>query len=343
MPVAQTVVRALAKLPAPLQLLLAGGRPVRVDGQLLEPEVQLMLRLFDLLPNTSLDEQSVEQARRTTRGEAALVAPRAPLAMARVEDLAVDDALKARHYVPRGAPDPCPLLVYFHGGGFVCGDLDTHESTARFLAHHAGLRVLAVDYRLAPEHPFPEPIDDGVTALRFAFEEAGRLGADPRAIAVGGDSAGGNLAAAVAQLARDHGPAPAYQLLLYPVTDWSRKTASYRLFREGFFLTEADMDWYKVHFLAGDPAAARDPRASPLLAEDLSGVAPACVVVAGFDPLRDEGIAYARRLEAAGVPTTLRVFTGLVHGFVNATGVGRCSAPALEQAARDLRDGLAAA
>jgi acetyl esterase len=339
----RAVVRALAKLPAPLQLLLAGGRPVRVDGQLLEPEVQLMLRLVELLADASLEKKSVEEARRTTREEAALVAPRLPLRMARVEDLVLGAGPKVRLYVPLGARDPSPLLVYFHGGGFVCGDLDTHDPTARFLAHNAGMRVLAVDYRLAPEHPFPAPIEDGLAALRLAFENAGGLGADPEAIAVGGDSAGGNLAAAVSRLARGDGPAPAYQLLLYPVTDWSRKTRSYRLFREGFFLTEADMDWYKQHFLGGDMEAARDPRASPLLAEDLSGLAPACVVVAGFDPLRDEGIAYARRLEAAGVPTTLKVFWGLVHGFVNATGVGGCSGPALRDAAEALREGLARA
>jgi acetyl esterase/lipase len=316
---------------------------MRVDGQLLEPEVQLMLRLVELLEQTSLEKQTVEEARRTTREEAALFGPRVPLEMGRVEDLVLGAGPPARLYVPLGAPDPCPLLVYFHGGGFVCGDLDTHDSTARFLAHNAGLRVLSVDYRLAPEHPFPAPIEDGLAALGFAFQNAERLGADPGAIAVGGDSAGGNLAAAVAQLARDGGHAPAYQLLLYPVTDWSRKTVSYRLFHEGLFLTEADMDWYKRHFLGGDVQAALDPRASPLLAEDLTGVAPACVVIAGFDPLRDEGIAYARRLEEAGVPTTLKVFWGMVHGFANATGVGRCSGPAMKQAAESLRDGLAAA
>jgi acetyl esterase len=180
-----------------------------------------------------------------------------------------------------------------------------------------------------------------MAALRYAHDESEGLGADPEAIAVGGDSAGGNLAAVVARLARDDGPVPALQLLLYPVTDWSRKTESYRLFREGFFLTEADMDWYRERYLAGDGDAARDPRASPLLYEDLEGVAPACVVVAGFDPLRDEGIAYARRLEAAGVPTRLRVFWGLVHGFVNATAVGRCSGAAMREVAAMLREGLA--
>jgi acetyl esterase len=327
-----------------LQLLLAGGRPVRLDGQLLEPEVQLLLRLLSLVEGEPFETLPVAEARESLRAEAGLVAPRVPLAMARVEELAVRAAagpLGARLYVPPGAPEPSPLLVYFHGGGFVCGDLDTHDAPCRFLARQAGLRVLAVDYRRAPEHPFPAPVEDGLAALRFAFEEAERLGADPRAIAVGGDSAGGNLAAVVAQIARDEGPTPALQLLIYPVTDWSRKARSYRLFGDGFFLTEAQMDWYRAHYLGGDAQAARDKRASPLLADDLGGVAPAQVVVAGFDPLRDEGIAYARRLEEAGVEVTLRPFWGLVHGFVNATAVSRSSAQALGEVAQALHEALA--
>src|SRR4051812_6049769 len=259
--------------------------------------------------------------------------------MAHVGDLTLPDAeIRARLYVPPGIPDPSPLLVYFHGGGYVCGDLDTHDSACRFLAAGAELRVLSVDYRLAPEHPFPAAVEDGLAALRFASDNAKSLGAGP--IAVGGDSAGGNLAAVVAQEARGEEHAPAVQLLIYPVTDWSRKAESYRLFREGFFLTEAEMDWYRAHYLPGDPGAARDPRASPLLADDLTGVAPACVVVAGFDPLRDEGIAYARRLEEAGVPTALRVYWGLVHGFVNATAVGRSPAAAMREVVETLRKGL---
>jgi acetyl esterase len=331
---APALVRTLGALPAPLQLLLAGGRPLRLDGQILEPEAQLLLRLLDPIGGDGTG--AVAEERETTREEAALVAPPRPLAMSKVEDLTLPGpggGMRARLYVPPSAGEPSPLLVYFHGGGYVCGDLDTHDSPCRFLAHHAATRVLSVDYRLAPEHPFPAPVEDGLAALRFAQAEAGRLGADPGAIAVGGDSAGGNLAAVVSQLARDEGPAPAFQLLIYPVADWSRKPPSYRLFGDGFFLTEAQMDWYRGHYLGGDQEAARDPRASPLLADDLSGVAPACVVVSGFDPLRDEGVAYARRLEEAGVPTTLRVYWGLVHGFVNATAVGRSSAAALGEVA----------
>jgi acetyl esterase len=336
---ARAGVRLLAALPAPVQLLLAGGRPLRLDGQVLEPEVQLLLRAFALLGEHSLDKGTVEEARQTTRANAALVAPGTPLPMSAVEDLTAG-GLPARLYVPPGVGEPSPLLVYFHGGGFVCGDLDTHDSACRFLAREAALRVLSVDYRMAPEHPFPVPVEDGLEAFRFAVREAEHLGADPARIAVGGDSAGGNLAASLALLAREERPAPAFQLLIYPVTDWSRKSRSYRLFHEGFFLTEADMDWYRERFLEAD-GDAHDPRASPLLADDLGGVAPACVAVAGFDPLRDEGIAYAERLEEAGVPVSLRVYWGLVHGFVNATAVGRSPVAAMREIAADLRRGLA--
>jgi acetyl esterase len=299
-----------------------------------------MLRMLSLVEGRTFETLPVPEARESLRAEAALFAPREPLPMAQVEEVTISGApgpLRARLYVPPGLPAPSPLLVYFHGGGFVCGDLDTHDPPCRFLARHAGARVLSVDYRRAPEHPFPAPVEDGLAALRFAFDDAERLGADPRAIAVGGDSAGGNLAAVVTRIARDEGPAPALQLLIYPVTDWSRKTQSYRLFSEGFFLTEAQMDWYRAHYLGGDASAARDPRASPLLADDLSGLAPAHVVVAGFDPLRDEGISYASRLADAGVDVRLHAYWGQVHGFANATAVSRSAAQALREVAQAVR------
>jgi len=338
---ARGVVKVLASLPAPVQLLLAGGRPTRVDGQILEPEVQLLLRALDLLDEDPPGSQAVEAARRSTRERAALVAPATPLPMSGVENIHIGPHTRGRLYVAPGVREPSPLLLYFHGGGFVCGDLDTHDSVCRFLAREAAVRVLSIDYRLAPEHPFPAPIEDGLEAFRFAVAEAEDLGVDAARIAVGGDSAGGTLAAAVAQLTRDAEPPPAFQLLVYPVTDWSRKSGSYRLFRHGFSLTELEMDWYRERFLQGDGEAARDPRASPLLADDLRGVAPACVVVAGFDLLRDEATAYARRLGEAGVPTTLRVYWGLVHGFANATAVGRSPVAAMREVAAILRRGLA--
>ena len=221
------------------------------------------------------------------------------------------------------------------------GDLDTHDSAVRFLAANAGVAVLSVDYRLAPEHPFPAAVDDAFAAFRWAVENAGELGADPARIAVGGDSAGGNLAAAVSLLARDGGgPAPAMQLLIYPATDAVGGQESRRLFAEGFLLTAADMDWFEEHYLP-DAAAAQDPRVSMLRAEDLSGLAPAYVATAGFDPLRDEGEAYAERMREAGVPVALRRHPGLIHGFANLTAVSRTSRAAMSEVAGALRMGLA--
>jgi acetyl esterase len=236
-----------------------------------------------------------------------------------------------------------PLLVYLHGGGWVRGDLHTHDNTCRFLAREAGVIVLSVDYRLAPEHKFPAAVEDSFAAFRWAHENAAELGVDQNAIAVGGDSAGGNLAAVVGQLAAaDGGPVPAFLLIIYPATDFSEKRRSVKLFREGFLLTESDMDWYTAHYLP-DKEAERDPRASPLLADDLSGTPPAYVMTAGFDPLRDEGEAYALRLREAGVPVALRRHSGLIHGFANMTGVGRTGRAAMLEAAGALRVGVSRA
>ena len=233
------------------------------------------------------------------------------------------------------------LLVYYHGGGHVIGTLDTHDSACRFLAVHAGAGVLSVDYRLAPEHPYPAAVDDSIAALGWASENAERLGFDPARIAVGGDSAGGNLAAVVALAAKaGEAPMPAFQLLIYPVCDYVEKRPSYETLREGFLLTAAEMDWFRDHYLP-DRDAAREWRASPLRAPDLSGLPPAYVLTAGFDPLRDEGEDYARALAAAGVPTALRRHDGLLHSFVNQTSLHRGAHDAMLEAAGALRLALA--
>jgi acetyl esterase len=338
------LLKFLCALPPALQRLLA-GRPVVIDGQELETELQLLLRMQELSPEPDLTEMSPVESRADLRRIAlALESPK--VTVARVENLALDGPaglIGARLYVPEGEQTPLPLLVYLHGGGWVRGDLDTHDNTCRFLAREAGVLVLSVDYRLAPEHKFPAAVDDSLAAFRWAHENAAELGADPSAIAVGGDSAGGNLTAVVGQLAAaDGGPVPAFLLIIYPATDFSEKRRSVKVFREGFLLTESDMDWYTAHYLPDDEAA-RDPRASPLLAEDLSGTAPAYVVTAGFDPLRDEGEAYATRLREAGVPVALRRHRGLIHGFANLTGVGRTGRAAMLEAAGALRVGVSRA
>jgi acetyl esterase len=195
------------------------------------------------------------------------------------------------------------------------------------------VRVLSVDYRLAPEAKFPAAVDDALAAFTWAREHAAEVGADPDRVAVGGDSAGGNLSAVVAQLAD---PRPALALLIYPACDFSERRRSYDLFGEGFPLTERNMNWYREHYLPDDEAA-RDPHASPLLADDLTGMPRTHLTVAGFDLLRDEGLAYAQRLEEAGVDVDLAFHPGLFHGFANMTGVSRTSAAAMRRAAEVLK------
>ena len=197
--------------------------------------------------------------------------------------------IPARHYRP-ATSDPAPLVVFYHGGGWVIGDLDTHDALCRLTCRDAGVHVLSIDYRLAPEHPAPAAVDDAYAAFQWAYEHAADLGAIPGKVAVGGDSAGGNLAAVVSLLARDdEGGKPVLQWLIYPRTDFTAKTRSLSLFAEGFLLTKADMDWFEDQYLDGSGIEPTDPRISPLLAETLSGLPPALIATAGFDPLRDEG------------------------------------------------------
>jgi len=337
-PLARVATTALQQLPAPVLRVLSGRPAVRVDGCELEADVQLMLTLATLSGHRTLDTltpaEAREDIRRTARLTSALVEP-----VARVEALEIPGPagpMGARLYVPTTGRDPRALVVYYHGGGWVVGDLDTHDGVCRFLAHETGAGVLAVDYRLAPEHTFPAAVEDALAAFHWATAEARRLGFDPARVAVAGDSAGGNLAAVVAALAtREGGRRPAAQMLIYPVTDVANRHASYRLFADGFFLTAAEMEWYIARYLPGRTAA-RDPRASPLLAPDLAGLPSAVVVTAGFDPLRDEGEAYAARLEAAGVRVWHRRYPGLVHGFANATSVISSARRAMAEAAREL-------
>ena len=330
-------VRTLLSLP-PGMLRPFLGPPIVMDGQQLNHEVQLGLRLVELTGGASLETMSVADGRAQTRSDAATFGgPKVPLK--HVRDLAVADSLCGRLYVPFEAGESSPLLVFFHGGGFVIGDLETHDNSCRFLSRQAGVRVVAIDYRLAPEYPFPAAADDALAAFRWAQEHTADLGADRSRIAVGGDSAGGNLAAGVAQAMRD-GDGPAFQLLFYPWLDMSAKRESYRLFGKGFYNTEAELDWYRAHYL-GPHGDASDPRCSPVLAEDLAGVAPAYIATAGFDPLRDEAEEYADRLHDAGVRVASRRHSDLVHAFINVVGLGRVGRDALLEAAGALRVGLA--
>jgi acetyl esterase len=322
---------ALAALPPAVQVRLSGRQPVRIDGEALSPEMQLMLALLERRQQP-LETLAPSDARRKRRRLAAVFAGK-PERIGSVRDVEIDAAvpLRARHYEPAEPAGPHPLLLFFHGGGFMYGDLDTHDGVCRLLCRHSGVHLLAVDYRLAPEHPFPAAVEDARAALRWACAHARELGADPARIGVAGDSAGGNLAAVVSQLAaRDGGPAPLLQLLIYPATDCTGRRRSRELFGEGLFLTDAHMTWFETSYLGSVGGAnGHDPRASPLLANDLSGLAPAFVVTAGLDPLRDEGEDYADALRAAGTPVVLRRFPGFIHGFISAAGISRSCRDAL--------------
>ena len=265
------------------------------------------------------------------------------VAIGKIEDRTIPGPagdIPIRLYTPVAAGGTCPALVYYHGGGWVIGDLDTHDALCRTLANEAGCKVIAVDYRLAPEHPFPAAFDDCLAAVKWVEKNASDIGIDPNRIAVAGDSAGGNIAAAVALQAKaDKGPHIAFQLLIYPVTDAPRGTKSYKDFAEGHFLEADGMDWFWNHYVAG--ADAGDARHSPLRAASLAGLPPAYVVTAGFDVLRDEGKAYAEALKKAGVAVECVNYEGMIHGFFNLQGVLDVAREAVKAAAKALKEALA--
>ncbi len=245
-----------------------------------------------------------------------------------------------RFYAP-DADAPLPLLVYLHGGGFVTGSLDTHDALCRSLANRAACAVLSVDYRLAPEHRCPAAADDSHAALRWAADHAAELGVDAERIAVGGDSAGGNLAAVSALRCRDLGPRLCHQLLIYPVIAPDFETPSYRENANGFLLTRGIMMWFWRQYL-GDPSLGNDPSACPLKAPDHAGLAPATLITAEFDPLRDEGEAYAARLREAGVPTDLLRYDGQIHAFVSFADRIDRGCEAIDHVAKNLRGAFGA-
>jgi acetyl esterase len=336
--------RVMASLPPKAQVKLSGRPPVTLEGQTLAPDIQLLLAMMERQGNPPIETLAPPAAREAVLHQSqAFAGPE--VAVKEVRELQVDGAegpINARHYVPPDGGGPHPLIVYYHGGGFVICDLDTHDAPCRLLCRYGGAHVLSIDYRLAPEHPFPAAPDDCQAALRWAFEHAEELGADPNRIAVAGDSAGGNLSTVMALLARKgENPMPHFQLLIYPVTDFANPTPSRHTFAEGFFLTQSEMDWFNQHYVLSCGADTNDPRISPLLVDDLSGLPPTYICTAGFDPLRDEGEAYAHRLREAGNRVVQRRFPGLIHGFVNMTAASRTSRDAVIEMAGSVRAMLA--
>ncbi|PHK95518.1 alpha/beta hydrolase [Pseudoroseomonas rhizosphaerae] len=317
----------------------------------LDPGAQRVLDLMRETGRPPMHSLAPAEARAVFTGSRAVLQPE-PAPVALVEDLTCPGPageIRLRHYRGQGtgtggtetggtgAGAALPCLLYLHGGGWVVGDLDSHDQPCRALANLTGASVIAVDYRLAPEHPFPAAVEDAAAALRFVHAEAGRLGIDPARIAVGGDSAGGNLAAVLCLMARDGTlPAPGFQLLLYPVTDLGANTASYGRVTEGYPLTATTMRWFIDHYVA-EPAQRHDWRASPLRAASLAGVAPAFVSTAGHDPLADEGIAYARRLDREGVRVAHLHLADQMHGYLTMGRFIPAAALTLRQAAAALR------
>jgi acetyl esterase len=309
----------LAALPPRVALALSGRPQVRIDGEELDPGIQLLLRVMALRGSPafiSLAPTTPERERARISRDAQVVGGRRPTPVASVSELKVAgsrEEIRARHYAPRATGAAEPLLVYAHGGGFVVGDLETYDEFCRLICHHAGVGVLSIEYGLAPEHPFPRGLEDVVAALRWAFDNAASLGADPGRIALGGDSAGGTLSAAAIQLlVKDGGPVPALQVLIYPSTDFVERRPSAELFADGFFLTRESRQWCEPQYLP-DGIDLADPRLSPLRAPDLRGLPPAIVLTAAFDPLRDEGEAYTAALKDAG-DLTHAVWSGVDRG-----------------------------
>jgi acetyl esterase len=311
----------------------------------LDPQAKLVLEAAAKLPPPDYATLDPKEARRVYIAGRALQQPPKPEVAASADHLipGPHGPIPARLVRPLGSrpEEALPVLVYFHGGGWVIGNIDTHDTLARILANKSGAAVLNVDYRLAPEHKFPSAVDDCIAATRWAATEGRKFGLDPSRIAVGGDSAGGNLAAAVALHARDAGgPSLSFQLLVYPATDMAADSPSHSLFAEGYLLTRDGIRWYTGQYLRG-PADIADWRASPIRAPDLSRLPPALVLTAGFDPLRDEGKAYADRLAAAGVSVRYHDYEGMLHGFFNMGGVLDQAHGAHDEAAAALRHAFA--
>jgi acetyl esterase len=314
----------------------------------LDPSCAALLEQMEAAGAPPMNEMSPEEAREMAQGFLELAGPGeecGEIVERTIPDQAVPGPawdIPVRIITPAGAPDgPLPCLVYFHGGGWVLGDLDTLDTTCRAIANRAGVKVVSVHYRLSPEHKFPIPLDDCYGALRWVVDNAAELGIDPDRIAVGGDSAGGNLAAAVSLKARDEGgPAIKLQVLVYPVTNHAFDTPSYQENGEGYLLTKDMMVWFWDHYLSSDEDG-RNPYASPLQAEDLSGLPPALVITAEFDPLRDEGEAYAARLAEAGVEVTQTRYDGQIHAFFQMPAALPGGLEAIDQVAAELRRALA--
>lgn len=338
--------RVLHQLPLRVRRALA-GKPVPRRGAVPDPVVSALLNLGKRLASKPVYKLSVYEARLALEVDTRILEPDpAPIAGAWALRVAGGDGpLPARLYKPTSTQllrSPPPLLVYFHGGGFVVGSLDSHDAVCRELCARSGCAVLSVEYRLAPEHPFPAPVRDAVSAYRDAAARASSWGCDPARLAVGGDSAGGNLAALVSLALKREPIAPKLQLLIYPALDLTMQNPSIDEYAEGYLLERASLHWYLDRYMP-DRTLRADPSASPLHTReaDLAGAPPVHLQTAGFDALQDEATRYAAKLRAAGVPVEHKHYAGLVHGYLHMALVVDAAREAFSDAAKALRAALA--
>ena len=335
--VQRMLIKALLSSPAPMLRRMGGGGAVTLGGRTLDPRIQLLARLASQFP--PIDSLGVEAARKSTADAAVLLGDRRGRGV-RIENLSIEGPrgpIGLRAYRPAKQNPAAPLLVFAHGGGGVLGDLDIDDGLCRILARGARGAVFSIDYRLAPEHPFPAGLEDVLAAWRWARENTTRFGAPAGRLAIGGDSMGANLAAVVAQeLKRQGEPQPVLQLLIYPAVDMVCDLPSMTTYADAYPLNRRAMDYFLRQYLAAgaDPT---DPRCSPGRSADLSGLAPALIDTAGFDPLVDQGEAYARKLTAAGVSTTHRRYDTLPHGFATFAGMVPAAAAACREIAALVR------
>ncbi|HJR57588.1 MAG TPA: alpha/beta hydrolase [Rhizomicrobium sp.] len=317
----------------------------------LDPLVKAFLDQAAAIPRPKLWQMPPAAARASFAGMMGLVGPQG-VAVGKVENFSISVPqgpgpardIAARAYAPIAlTSEPQPALIFFHGGGFVVGGLESHDGLCRLIASEGNLRVIAIDYRLAPEHPYPAAVDDAVAATNWICANAATLGIDAGRIAVGGDSAGGLLAAVVTQIARDKGaPKLAYQLLLFPNTQVGGETSSLNEYAVGYFLERHTIEWCHGHYVPNEADRA-SPLVSPLRAKDFSKLPPAYVMLGGYDPLHDEGQAYAQKLRAAGVPVTIADYADMVHCFIYLETILPQAHTALADAAHAVSAGLAAA
>lgn len=307
----------------------------------LDPVAKMVLEQMQAMNAPKIYDLTLEQARQG--GDMSAMAG-VPEEVGKVENRTIPGPagdIPVRIYTPNGE-GPYPALVYFHGGGWVIGDLDLVDVTCRLLTNRTECTVISVDYRLAPEHKFPAPLEDAYAATKWVAEHGSTIGVDPTRIAVGGDSAGGNLAAAVSLMAKDNGgPQISLQLLVYPNLNYAFDTESYLEFEDGYLLSNKDLKWFWNHYLR-NAEDGKNPYVSPLIAEDLGGLPPALVITAEYDQLRDEGEAYGKRLQEAGVQTEITRYEGMIHNFFLMPAVFKQGMEAIEQSARALKQAFGA-